>query len=130
VSEASEQKELVSWFRSDYPEYAHCLRVSLAGLNFGAGPKAARMVNHIHGQGIHPGEADIVIALKRGGFGSLVIEHKADGSKHEATPEQIQYIDRHNSIGNCAIITRGVDAAKAAIISYMAGDIDSMDAIT
>ena len=130
MSEAAEQREIVRWFREQYPEYAMCLRVSLAGLNFGAGPKAARMVNHIHGQGIHPGEADLLIALKRGGYGALVIEHKAEGSRHQATPEQIQYIDRHSSIGNCAIITRGVDAAKAAIISYMAGDIDRKDGIT
>jgi len=96
-----------------------CLRVSLAGLNFGAGHKAARMVNHIRGQGIHPGEADLLIALPRGGYGSLVIEHKAYGSAHKATAEQIQYIERHNKAGNCGCITRGVEAAKAAIVAYM-----------
>ena len=122
MSEASEQRQIVQWFRETYPEYAHCLRVSLAGLNFGSGQRAARMVNHIRSQGIHPGEADILIALQRGGFGSLVIEHKADGSAHKASPEQLQYIDRHNDVGNVAVITRGVDAAKAAIVAYMAGD--------
>jgi len=122
MSESQEQRRIVSWFRETYPEYAHCLRISLAGLNFGSGQRAARMVNHIRAQGVHPGEADILIALPRGGKGSLVIEHKAAGSSYKATPEQDQYIDRHNQVGNTAIITRGVDAAKAAIIAYMAGD--------
>jgi hypothetical protein len=120
VSEAEEQRQIIRWFRETYPEYAMCLRVSLAGLNFGSGQRAARMVNHIRSQGIHPGEADILIAIQRGGYGSLVIEHKAEGSAYRATPEQLQYIDRHNQVHNCAVVTRGVDAAKAAIIAYMA----------
>ena len=122
MSEASEQREIVSWFREVYPDYAHCLRVSLAGLNFGSGPRAARMVNHVRAQGVHPGESDMLIACPRGGFGSLVIEHKASNTKYGASVEQIQYIQRHNATNNCAVVTRGVDAAKAAIISYMESD--------
>lgn len=121
MSEASEQRQIVQWFRETYPEYAHCLRVSLAGLNFGSGQRAARMVNHIRSQGIHPGEADILIAVKRGEFGSLVIEHKAQGSAHKASFEQIQYLERHVASGNCGMLTRGVDVAKAAIVAYMEG---------
>jgi len=120
-SEATEQREVVAWFRETYPEFAHCLRVSLAGLNFGSGQRAARMVNHVRAQGVHPGESDILLALPRGGYGSLVIEHKAEGSAHKASPEQLQYIEMHNLSGNCACVTRGVGAAKAAIITYMEG---------
>ena len=121
MSEAAEQREIVQWFRETYPEYAMCLRVSLAVSYFGSGQRAARMVNHIRSQGIHPGEADILIAVQRGGYGSLVIEHKQGGSSYKASPEQLQYIAMHNGINNCAVVTRGVDAAKAAIITYMDG---------
>jgi hypothetical protein len=68
------------------------------------------------------GESDICIMLPRGGFGSLVIEHKAEGSRHVTSPSQIAYIQTHNAVGNCAIVTRGVEAAKAAIRQYMNND--------
>jgi len=87
------------------------------------------MVNHVRAQGVHPGESDMLLALPRGDYGSLVIEHKAAGSAHKASPEQLQYIDRHNMSGNCAIVTRGVDAAKAAIITYMEGSVGERDKI-
>ena len=119
MSEATEQKEFVTWWRATYPEYAHCLRVSLTGLNFGAGPKAARMVNHIRSQGITVGESDILIALGRGGWNALVIEHKAADGKHKVTPEQQAYLDAHAREGNCALSTRGIESLKAAVMAYM-----------
>lgn len=126
MTEAEEHKRIVQHFRTAYPEHERALRVSLAGLNFGSGPKAARMVNHVRSQGVVSGEADILIALPRHGFGSLVIEHKAAGSAHKATADQIGYVEYHNTNGNCACITRGVDAAIKAIDQYMAGDADEV----
>jgi len=45
------QREVVAWFRDTYPDYRRCLRVSLNGLNFGAGQKAARMINYVKSRG-------------------------------------------------------------------------------
>lgn len=70
-------------------------------------------------QGAIAGEADIAILLPRGGYGSLILEHKKEGGRHTLTTEQRQYLDFHNDIGNLAISTRGVDAAIAAISAYM-----------
>lgn len=117
--ETAEHREIVKWFRTTYPQYRKSIRVSLSGLNFGSGARAGRMVNYIKSQGIEDAEADIVFALPRGGFGSLVLEHKADGSSHQASEAQSEYIEYHNSIGNCGLVTRGVDMAKAAIQQYM-----------
>ncbi|MFT5766761.1 MAG: hypothetical protein ACI9DH_000580 [Halioglobus sp.] len=119
MSEATEQKEIVAWFITEYPEYARCLRISLAGLNFGSGQRAARMVNHVRSQGIQAGESDIAILIKRGDFGSLLIEHKKDDAMRGATGQQLEYIQYHNSIGNCAVVTKGLGMAKAAIKTYM-----------
>lgn len=121
MSEAIEQKEIVAWFRTEYPEYARCLRVSTSGLNYGSGARAARIVNHVRSQGVVEGESDIAILLKRGEFGSLLIEHKAEKGQHKTTPAQLEYIQHHNAVGNCAVVTRGVEMAKAAIRQYMAG---------
>lgn len=118
-SEATEQKEIIAWFISEYPEHARSLRVSLAGLNFGSGARAGRMVNHVRAQGIQPGESDIAILIKRGEYGSLLIEHKKNDAMRGATGEQLEYVQYHNRVGNCAVVTKGVDMAKAAIRTYM-----------
>jgi len=120
VTETEEQKIIVKWFRSTYPEYRHCLRVSMAGMNLGSGKRAAQMVNHMHSMGVEQGEADIAILLRRGNFGALIIEHKAESQSHKATDEQVAYLQSHNSTGNLAVLTRGIEACKSAISDYMA----------
>ncbi len=77
------------------------------------------MVNHIRAQGIHPGESDILIALPRGVYGSFVMEYKAELGKHSTSQDQLIYIQRHNACGNCAVVAKGPEIAKAAIATYM-----------
>lgn len=119
MSETQEQKDFVVWFRDEYPQYAHCLRVSMSGINHGGGKRGAIMANYFRSQGVVDGEADIAILVQRNDFGSLVIEHKADDSEHKLTKEQIVYLELHNASGNCAISTRGIDALKSAVKSYL-----------
>ena len=119
MSEASEQTEIIKWFSCEYPEYTRSIRVSLAGLNFGSGARGARMTNHVRSQGVSKGESDILLALKRGPYGSLVMEYKASDGLYKATTDQLAYIDYHTEIGNLALLCRGVDIAKAAIKQYM-----------
>lgn len=119
MSEWHEQRELIGWFRSKWPEFEKSIRVSMNGLNLGGGVRAARMVNQMRAQGMIDGEADIVLALPKGGYGALVLEHKAQGGNHKVQNNQQEYLDYHNGIGNCAVATTGVEAAKAAILTYM-----------
>lgn len=119
MSETEEHKAIVAWFRSQYPEYALCLRVSQSGGYRGAGRKGAIRTAQVAAMGGITGEADIAILLPRGEFGCLLIEHKAEGAKHTASPAQLEYIRHHNAVGNCAVVTRGIDMAKAAITHYM-----------
>jgi hypothetical protein len=123
VSETSEQKVLIAWFRRKWPEYAHCLRVSLSGLNFGSGRRGAIMTNHVRSLGIHPGEADILLALPRDNFGSLVIELKRTAGQHGYSVDQLAYLERHNSVGNCAVGCDGIEHAKEVVTRYMAGEV-------
>ena len=78
-------------------------------------------MKQIKAQGGVTGEADIAILLPRGEYGSLLVEHKADGSTHKLSDAQQEYLDYHNIIGNCAVSTRGTEALKAAILAYMEG---------
>lgn len=120
MRECDEQREIVAYFRERYPQYAMSLRVSQTGGHRGKGKMAAIRNAQVKGMGGVVGEADIAIMLPRGGYGSLIIEHKATGGKHPVSKAQQEYIDFHNAVGNCAIITRGIGAAIAAIDTYMA----------
>ena len=119
MSEWHEQREIIQWFKEIWPEHAYSIRVSMNGLNLGGGRKAAIMVNQMRAQGMIDGEADIAILLPRRDFGSLLLEHKAEDSPHRLSESQEKYLDYHNNVGNCAVSSRGIDAAKAAIITYM-----------
>jgi len=119
MSESDEVREIVRWFRLQYPEYALCLRVSQSEGKKGGGTSAAIAWSKRVAMGVVKGESDIAILLPRNGWGCLIIEHKAEGGTHKATMEQTAYITHHNHIGNCAVLTRGIDAAKAAIKAYI-----------
>jgi len=120
MSEAAEQREFVTWYRATYPEYAHCLRVSQWGNTRGKSRReAAIRTAKARGQGAVDGESDIAILLKRGDFGSLLIEHKAADGNHKVSDDQQAYLDAHNDTGNCAISTRGLEPLKAAVTAYM-----------
>ena len=80
------------------------------------------MMSQMRAQGLVEGESDMAILLPRGGFGCFIDEHKAADAKHVVTPEQASYLAYHNFHGNCAVSTRGVEAAKSAITAYMTED--------
>jgi hypothetical protein len=121
MSESDEQKLIVAHFRKTYPQHVKALRVSQTGGYKGKGRQGAIRAALIKAMGGVTGEADLCILVPRKAFGCLIIEHKADGSSHKASKDQLDYLSYHTLIGNCAVLTRGVDAAIAAIDTYMVG---------
>lgn len=119
MTETEEQKIAIKWLRDRFPEYDKSIRVSLSGLNFGSGARAGRMINHIKSLGVVGGESDILLALPKGGYGSLVLEHKGADQSHKVSEKQQEYLDYHTGIGNLSISTRGIDEFKSAILDYL-----------
>ena len=119
MSESDEHKSIVRYFRERWPQHALALNVSANGIHRGKGLAAMRRIAKEKAHGFVTGEADIRILIPRGGFGCLIIEHKADEAMRGATEAQLRYIEYHNSIGNCACVTKGLDMAISAIDTYM-----------
>lgn len=117
--EAAEQKAFVQWFKAQYPAHAKSLRVSLRGINLGSGARAGRMMNYINSQGSVDGEADLAILVPKGGFGSLLVEHKGEGMARKLTDEQSAYLSYHRAIGNHAVSTRGLAELCSVVEQYM-----------
>lgn len=120
MSETREQIDVTNWFKGKWPEHVASLRPSMNGLSR-RGRAGAILWNSMKALGASTGDADFAILLPKGGYGCFLAEHKAADSSHKLTPAQIEYIEYHNRIGNCAVSTRGTDALKAAIESYMEG---------
>ena len=122
MSEEAEQVELVAWFRKCYPMYAQSLRISQSGGFKGKGRAGAIRMAKAKAAGVVTGESDIASLLPRNGYGAFLMEYKKSGGAYKATPAQLEYLDYHRAIGNCACVCRGPEAAKAAITAYMGED--------
>lgn len=89
--------------------------------------EAAREGARLKAEGVKPGVSDLLLPLRRGGYGSLWIELKAPGKK----PSKVQqeWMDRMNEAGYYA--TWRDDWAKAAevITDYLSGQIVAMHKI-
>lgn len=104
--------------------------MSQSGGFIGKGRQGAIRRAKINAEGGVKGESDLAILLSKGRFGSFLLEHKAAGAKHIVSEAQQEYLDHHNAAGNCAVSTRGVGAAKAAIKAYMEMDESTPDSKT
>jgi len=119
MTESPEQKELVKWFREEYPQYAKSIRLSMSGINLGGRRKAAIMINFLRAMGMVDGESDLVFLIPANGFHGLVLELKATEGTHPLTPEQADYLDYMASLGYAAMCCKGLEAAKESIIQYL-----------
>jgi len=116
--EKKEQRDAFLWFKDKYPAHVKSWRASMSDVSK-RGRAGAILWNTMKSQGVQKGETDIAILIPKGSYGSLLIEHKGEGMSREVTEDQREHLDYHNSVGNCAISTRGLEALKAAIDVYM-----------
>ena len=118
MSEWQEHREVIRWFREEFPEYYQCTRLSLNGVNLPAGKTAAIMINQFKAQGMVKGEADLFFAVPSIRFHGLFVEMKAEtGGK--VSEEQRGYLDTMSLLGYQAKVTAGAEAAKEVISNYM-----------
>lgn len=75
----------------------------------------------LKGQGVKAGVPDIIVDLPRGAYHGLRIELKAT-PPHDAAvaPTQREWLARLDSAGYCAVLCKGLDAAKRVTTAYLA----------
>lgn len=117
MSEFQEQKKLIEWFKSEYPELERCVRLSMNGVNLGGDKKAAIIINQMRSQGMVLAESDLFFAVPHKYFSGLFIEMKDYGKT--PTHEQQEYLDFMGGLGYAATWCQGFEAAKEVIQDYM-----------
>ena len=118
MTEAEIQKELVKYFRTKYPKYNNCVRLSLNGINLGR--SGARVMASAKAQGLTIGESDLCFLVPSNGCHGLLIELKTETGV--STQAQNEYIDLMNTLGYRAVICYGLDHAIETLDGYLEQD--------
>lgn len=116
--EADEQELLFEW-----ADYATCTYPELALLYHipNEGRRSRSAGYELLKQGMRPGVPDNCLPIPRGGYGALYIELKRKrGSR--TSEDQRAWVDALNRAGNKAVVCKGFDEAKAAILEYLKGE--------
>lgn len=114
-TEAQEQRDLFRWARlalGRYPELQLMYHIPNEGRR--SSITGARM----KAEGMKPGVPDICLPVARGPFHALYIELKRTKGGR-VSDDQYAWIAKLTRAGNKAIVCRGWDAARAAIIEYL-----------
>lgn len=119
MTETDEQKILVYWFRTTWPEHRKCIRASMAGINYGSGKRGSVMKNFTRSMGVEEGESDLMFLCPKGKWHGLVIEHKSAAGDHKLTDEQKEYLEYYHNLGFYVTCTKGVEEARKIINEYM-----------
>lgn len=117
MSEWTEQREVIKWFKDTYPQYERSIRLSMNGVNLGGGKKAAIMINQMKAQGMVAEEADLFFALSSRGYHGLFLELKDFGKK--PTKGQSEYLAYQRAMGYEAEWCEGAEEAIALIKNYI-----------
>lgn len=111
---------LKEWWERQYPTHRTALIHIPNGAYFGGNAvQRAMQGRRLKAQGMRRGASDYFLALPRGGYAGLWLEIKAVGGR--PTPEQREFLLERAAAGYCAEWAAGIDAARAAITRYMAG---------
>jgi hypothetical protein len=75
------------------------------------------VASKLKAEGVRRGVPDLMLPVPMNGYHGLFIELKKE--KGKATEEQEEWLDHLNTMGYNAMLCRGFDEAKIAIINYL-----------
>lgn len=114
-TEAQEQRALfewAEWMKQRYPELALLHHIP------NGGSRDAREAHNLRLEGVKAGVPDICLPVPRGGYGALYIELKRT-KRGRLSDSQRGWIEALNRAGNRAVVCKGFDEARAAILDYL-----------
>ena len=110
--EAISQKQLVAWFRLQYPQYEDLLAVFANGENVGP-----RRMAELKRLGLVPGQPDLLLSIARQGRNGLYIEMKAP--KGRLRENQIRIHEKLRDQNFKVVVPHGFIEARDEIDNYL-----------
>lgn len=112
VSEHEHQVNLIKWFDMQYKEFSGRLFAIPNG-----GQRNIIVATKLKAEGVRSGVPDLMLPVRRGGFGGLFIEmKKVKGRATESQNDWNLFLREQNY---CAAICCGFDEAKQFVNSYL-----------
>lgn len=115
-TESEEQQSLISWVRrslGNYPELNMLYHVT------NEGKRSPVTGARLKAEGLQPGVPDLCLAVARGEHHGLYIEMKRTKGGR-VSPEQARWIEKLSREGYVAVVCRGWEQAREAILRYLA----------
>jgi hypothetical protein len=115
-TESEEQQSLISWVRrslGNYPELNMLYHVT------NEGKRSPVTGARLKAEGLQPGVPDLCLAVARGEYHGLYIEMKRTKGGR-VSPEQARWIEKLSREGYVAVVCRGWEQAREAILRYLA----------
>ena len=113
-AESEIQRSCVRWFRTEFPEHALML---FAVPNGGGRSRVEGAI--MKGEGVTAGVSDLIFLEARGGYGALCIEMKTRYKRSRQSDPQKEWQAAAEAAGNKYVVTRSLEAFKAAVYEYM-----------
>lgn len=121
LSESQQQAAVVSWFRSQYPQYKPYL-FSIPNGSHLAGDKLRRIkqVSKLKKEGFKNGVSDLFLSIPSAHYHGLYLEMKDIGKRENSlTEEQAQHLEDMARAGYRATWAAGAEQAIRVIRLYM-----------
>ena len=121
MSEHTQQKMVVKWFKMQYKEYRDCIIAIPNGSHLaGKGSQRYSQVNKLKAEGMKSGVSDLFIAVPTPDWNGLWLEMKDEGKTiSSVSKEQLAHLNLMSEMAYSAHWAAGFDKAKAIIEDYM-----------
>jgi hypothetical protein len=114
-TEAQEQRALFEWASFNFGRYPELLLLYHIP---NGGSRNAIEAKNLKAQGVKPGVPDVCLPVARGEHSALYIEMKRREGGH-LSEVQRDWIALLNRVGNKAVVCKGWEEARDAIIEYL-----------
>lgn len=118
MSESTEQKAVIAWFRTQYKQY-RLIAIPNAQKLMSRARNMYAMQKTLAREGLTPGVSDLFLAKPIGKYAGLWVEMKSKGKK--MTSQQEKWMSDMLLAGYQAIICYSFDDARAEIEDYLNG---------
>ena len=122
MSESTEQQALFEWaamYTVEAPELELLYAIPNQG---GKGYNAMRRGVKMRLEGQKKGMPDMCLPVRRANWNALYVEMK-DVKGGRLSPHQLDCMRKLSLYGNCCVLAHGFDAAREAIMEYLALDM-------
>ncbi len=116
MSESTEQKAVIKWFRYQYPQY-RLISIPNGSWVAGTGNRRFALINKYKAEGMTPGVSDLFLCVGNENFHGLWLEMKSKGKR--LSDKQFEWSEDMRKAGYITDTAYSFEQAKQIIENYL-----------